>query len=310
MDQLLTDNVWKTVGPIARSCDKRIAALAYVSSSDHLNFKVGDTSVCDASNSAVSCGETSATVLAGFFKKGVHLYSRPGLHAKVVVMGSKALIGSTNLSDSSANHLREAALLTARPTVVSQAKAFVHLVKHEATKIGPRFLARILKIKVVRRQGVRAPRRVRHKQLGSRWWVVRVRELESDRYQDEEKYVAHATPEVRQIAGDDSLEPEWLRFTGTSRFRNEARPGDTVVQLWAGKDGKRITVWPPVALLLRQDRQHWTRFYYDPSEELREMPWSDFEKHLRRLGIRSIGTHSVRELTKRDAALVETIWDR
>ena len=250
-----------------------------------------------------------STVLAGLSKKGVHLYSRAGLHAKVVVMGSKALIGSTNLSDASANRLREAALLTARPTVVSQAKAFVRLVKNEATEIDLKFLARILKIKVVRRQGARAPRRVHQKRLGFQFWVVRVRELHPDRYQDEEQYVAHAIAAVRRIAGDDSIEPEWLRFTGASRFRREARPGDTVVQLWAGRDRKRITVWPPAAILLRQDQRDWARFYYDPNVGLQEMPWSEFEKHLQQLSIKSITKHSVRGLTKRDAALVETIWD-
>jgi hypothetical protein len=310
MDQLLTDNVGRAVGPVARTCEKRIAALAYVSAASHLPFKAGDMLVCDASDSAVSCGETSATALAGLSKKVVHLCSLPGLHAKVVVMGSKALIGSTNLSDSSANRLREAALLTARPSVVSQAKAFVHLVKNEATAIDPRFLARILRIRVVRRQGVRAPRRVHLKQLGSRFWVAWVRELHPDRYQDEEPDVARAIADARRIAGDDSIEPEWLRFTGTSRFRSAARPGDTVVRLWAGRDGRRITVWSPAAILLRRDRRHWTRFYYDPNEDLQGMPWRQFERHLQRLGVKSITKHSVRELTKRDTALVETIWDR
>jgi hypothetical protein len=285
MDQLLTDNIWKAVAPIARACNRRIAAVAYVSAGNHLRFKAGDTLVCDASDSAVACGETSATVLAGLSKKRVHLYSRAGLHAKVVVIGSKALIGSTNLSDASATRLREAALLTARPTVVSQAKVFVHLVKNEAREIDPKFLARILKIKVVRRPGVRAPRRIHQKQLGSRLWVVRVSELHPDRYQDEEQYVARAIADVRRIAGDDSIEPEWLRITGASRFRREAGPGDTVVQLWAGGDGRRITVWPPAALLLRQDQRRWTRFYYDPNEDLEEMPWTQFERHLQRLGI-------------------------
>ena len=310
MDQLLTDNVWKAVRPIARSCERRVAALAYVSAPKHLSFKAGDTLVCDATDTAVSCGETSATLLAGLSKKGVHLYSLPGLHAKVVVMGTRALIGSANLSDSSASRLREAALLTTRATVVSQAKAFVHLVKNQATAIDAKFLARISKIRVVRRPGVRAPRRANQKQLGSRFWVVRVRELEPDRYQNEEPDVARAVADVRRIASDDSIEPEWLRFTGTSRFRREARSGDTVIQLWAGKNGKRVSVWPPAAILLRQDRQHWTRFYYDANGSLEEMPWSQFEKQLRRLGVKSITKHSTRELTTRDAALVETIWDR
>lgn len=309
MDEILTDNVWKQVAPYARSCGRRVAALAYVSTDTHIRFKKGDTLVCDASDAAVKSGETSAPVLSKWFKAGVRIYSRPGLHAKVLVMGTKALVGSANLSQSSATQLREASLLTSRPVVVSQAKAFVHLAKSEATEVDEDFLAHACALKVTKRKARGQPRRKKWKKLGSRFWIVRVYEIESDRYVKEEEYVDQAAVKLREITGDETIEPAWIRWTGNSRFRRDAQAGDTVIELWSTRKGKQITVQPPSAILLRQDRQNWTRFYCDPTGDLPDLSWTEFQRHLRQIGITSITKNSVRELNKKDAALIRTIWD-
>jgi len=309
MDQILTDNIWKQVARHARSCRKRIAALAYISTDQQIKFRKGDILVCDASDTAVKTGETSAAVLAKWYKGGVRIYSRPGLHAKILVMGNNVLIGSANLSQSSVTQLREASLLTSRSVIVSQAKAFVHLAKSEATEVDDEFLANALKIKVTARKSRGLQKRKKQKKFGSRFWIVRVYELNSDRYEDEETYVDKAKDKLREMTGDETIEPSWIRWTGHSRFRKEARAGDTIVELWSTREGKHIMVQPPSAILLRQDRQHWTRFYCDPSEELPELSWTAFQQHLKRLGVTNITRNSVRELSKKDASLVQTIWE-
>jgi len=309
MDQILTGNVWKQVASYARSSRRRLAAVAYVSTDTNLRLKQGDTLVCDASDGAVKSGETSAKVLSRWHKAGVRIFSRPGLHAKVLVMGAKAVVGSANLSEASANQLREASVLTSRAILVSQAKAFVHLAKSEATEVDEEFLAHIHNLKVNRGKPRTLQKRRRQKRLGARFWIVRVHEIDSDRYADEQEYVDQAADELRQITGDDAIEPVWIRWTGNSRFRREARAGDTVVELWSKRNGKHITVQPPSAILLRQDEQKWTRFYCDPRVDLPELSWTEFQKQIRRLGIVSITRNSIRELSKRDAALIETIWD-
>jgi hypothetical protein len=309
MDQILTDNVWKQVAPYARSCRRRLAALAYVSIDTHIRFKRGDMLVCDASDASIKAGETSAAVLSKWHKAGVRIYSRPGLHAKVLVMGTKALVGSANLSQASASRLREASLLTSRAVLVSQAKAFVHFAKSEATEVDDDFLTHARSLKVTRKKSQGPPKRRKQKKLGSRLWIVRVHEIESDRYANEEEYVDRAAEKLRRITGDDTIEPVWIRWTGHSRFRREARAGDTVVELWSAHKGKRIAVQPPSAILLRQDTQKWTRFYCDPTVDRCEVSWTEFQRHLRRLGVGRITRNSVRQLSKRDAALIQTIWD-
>jgi len=221
MDNILTDNIWKQVAPHARSCERRLAALAYVSTDTRITFRKGDLLVCDASDAAVKSGETSASVLSKWQKAGVHIYSRPGLHAKVLVMGTKALVGSANLSESSATQLREASLLTSRVVIVSQAKAFVHLAKSEATEVDDEFLSRARKLKVTKRKPHGPLKRKRQKRLGSRSWIVRVRSLGPDRYKNEEGYVEQATDRLRKDSGDETIEPTWIRWTGTCRFRKQ-----------------------------------------------------------------------------------------
>jgi len=310
MDRILTDNVWKQVASFARSCKRRSAALAYVSTGNYVCFRKGDILVCDASDAAIKSGETSATVLAKYHRRGVELYSRAGLHAKVLVMGSRVLIGSSNLSQSSAQQLREATLLTSRLTVISQAKAFVHLAKNEAEGIDSAFIERILKIRVKRRRPISAPGRRKPKILGSRFWIVRVYPIESDRYQNEEKYIERATEKLREITGNKNIEPDWIRWTGKARFRKDAKAGDTIVQLWSNRNGKQVTVYPPTAILFRQDKDKWTRFYCDPESELPEMAWTVFQKKLRKLGITHVTRNTVRELNKQDASIIETIWEK
>ncbi len=309
MDQVLTDNIWKQITAEAKACKQRVAAIAYVSTDTRVKFKRGDILVCDASDAAIKSGETSARVLAKWHKIGVRIYSRPGLHAKILVMGNKALIGSANLSESSALHLREAALLTNRSEVVSQAKAFIYLVMNEAIEVDSRFIVRAEHIKVSKRKPVSVPARKRHKTLGTKCWIVRVTEMAPSSYEKEIVHIEDAEEQLQDQYDDDLFWLSWIRFTGKSRFRNEARPGDTVIVLSATQSEKRISVSPPSAILLRQDEQHWTRFYHTLPLDQPEISWTAFQRKLKKLGITHITKNSCKELSKKDASLIQTIWE-
>ena len=144
MEQLLTDNVWEQIREFLDPNLRKRAAIAYVSSEKYLSFSRGDVLICDASDQAIGCGETSASVLGHFWEHGAELYSLPNLHAKVVVFGDQeyVLVGSANLSASSAESLRELVLLTDAAQIISQAIAFIHILKRSATPIDDRFISR------------------------------------------------------------------------------------------------------------------------------------------------------------------------
>jgi len=53
----------------------------------------------------------------------------------------------------------------------------------------------------------------------------------------------------------------WIRLTGKSRFRAEARPRDRVVQISTSLSRKRISFLEPCTIVFRQNVERWTRFY-------------------------------------------------
>lgn len=58
-----------------------------------------------------------------YLKAGVRLCSSPGLHAKVFILGNRAVVGSSNMSKSSQQVLREAVVVLDDPSAVKAAAA-------------------------------------------------------------------------------------------------------------------------------------------------------------------------------------------
>jgi len=304
MNEIITNNIWRRVKAIARKSKQCSAAIAYVSTSKYLSFSDGDILVCDASTSAIESGVTSAKALADFHKAGAQIYSCPGLHAKTMVIGRTVIIGSCNLSESSAKVLRECAVLSTDTTLRSQSLAFIHGLMEQSELIDDNFISRILKIPVSKRRNIfRTKRKDIH--FGKRTWIISTAPLNEDNYSDEIPLVAKAEKAVKQKLHKTRADIGWVRWTGKGRFRTHAREGDALVDL--NCIGKRVTVSPPVAILHRHDHGNWTRFYYESPNE--SMGWTSFEKKIKRLGIQHIKKKSTKELTPRDATLVRVAWE-
>jgi phosphatidylserine/phosphatidylglycerophosphate/cardiolipin synthase-like enzyme len=244
MNRLLTDNVWQQFRQANRGYKgHKVAALAYVSTASLLGFRQGDLLICDASDRAIKSGETSASVLSQFHRAGAEIYSCPDLHAKVVVFGRSVLIGSCNLSQSSAENLRELAVVVSDSSTRSQAIAFIHKLAETASPVDSSFLKRIARIPVTRRR--RAHRKRHSIQLGNRTWVIRTHKLDPDRYKAEFPLVKEAEQEVRGKLRKPRADIGWVRWAGKSKFRSLAREGDTIIEMNSLRRGKQITVSAP-----------------------------------------------------------------
>src|SRR5262245_61824327 len=79
----------------------------------------------DASEPTVKSGRTDPKALLKLINRGVRVFTAPNLHAKVVVAGRRAFVGSTNASALSADTLIEAVVSTTEPTAVAEARRFV-----------------------------------------------------------------------------------------------------------------------------------------------------------------------------------------
>lgn len=111
-----------------------LAAIAYVGRAAPavLPLREGDILVCNASDAALADGATSVEALQEFASAGVEIHNWPWLHAKVVVSGRTAWVGSANASQRSKEMLYEAVVRSSDPEVVADASAFVSLVCERA----------------------------------------------------------------------------------------------------------------------------------------------------------------------------------
>ncbi|RVW06285.1 phospholipase D family protein [Rhodococcus spongiicola] len=114
-------NIWDELTPLLKPYSRSItAAVAYVGgeASTVLDLQRGSAIIVDADRRTVRAGSTDPRVLLAWVKAGVKVYSLKGLHAKMILaeaVGTEhdafAVIGSANLSQSSATRLFESVAL-------------------------------------------------------------------------------------------------------------------------------------------------------------------------------------------------------
>src|SRR5687768_9182913 len=117
MLRLLSDDLWSEIEARSRRRGNKLAAIAYVSSDSVIRFGDGDTLVVDASDAASRTGQTTARLLRSAYSRGAEVVNLPGLHAKLLVVGGIAVVGSANLSANS-RRLFEAGVLSDEPRLV------------------------------------------------------------------------------------------------------------------------------------------------------------------------------------------------
>lgn len=125
---LLGPNVWSEITAAARAnAGASQVAVAYFSSEGPrlLPLKAGSILVVDASVDTVSTGGTAPAALRRMLARGVRVFSAQSLHAKVMVFGNRAFIGSANASTNSARYLIEAVANFDEPAMIHAAQTFV-----------------------------------------------------------------------------------------------------------------------------------------------------------------------------------------
>jgi len=314
MQRVLSNDLWKVARRKARDARCRQAAIAYVTQ-DLIGFRNGDILIVNASSPAISSGQTDALLLRRLNRRGVHIYDCAGLHAKVILLDDVAIVGSGNMSSSSANGLIEAGVLTDNHSTVSGVASFIEQLLAQSTELRAKQLTDLCRIKVIRRggwlPGAHRARKPKIRRLGNDTWLVGVRELVKEPPADEEEKIERATRALRSKTGDADLEPDWIRWAGKSRFRQECREGDSVIQIWRTDKSKRpSSVYRRSAVLLKQSTEKWTRFYFKEATDQRaQMPWGKFKKLLKELGYpKRIGATSTVLLDPDLADAIDRKW--
>jgi hypothetical protein len=81
--------------------------------------------VVDASDKIVLNGGTDPKALHILYDKGVRIFSKERLHAKVMVLGKTLFLGSANVSSNSKYSLHEAVIQTASPKIVGESVNYI-----------------------------------------------------------------------------------------------------------------------------------------------------------------------------------------
>ena len=124
----VSSELWRRITAAVRRRQSRChVAIAYFGkgAGKLLPLTRGSTLVVDASDAAVKVGLTDPRELLKLIRRHVAVYSVSNLHAKVVVAGDEAFVGSMNASRRSARELIEAAIHTDHRSVVREARRFV-----------------------------------------------------------------------------------------------------------------------------------------------------------------------------------------
>ena len=314
MQTIVSKDLWVVVRRLAIKADQRKAAISYVTQ-DLIGFRKGDVLIVDASPQAIASGATKAPLLRDLAKKGVVLHDCGNLHAKVLVLGHFAVIGSCNMSHSSADVLVEAAIITDHVSTVSGALSFIQQLMEQSPLLDAGSIDNLCKIKVIRRSGFllnqkRGTCRTQVSELGNRTWLLGVHEMARAPSPSEQVKIDEAAKELKEeLAAPEDL--EWLRWGTKSRFARECKKGDTVIQMWRSSHAKRPSkVYRAVSILLKQETPTWTRFYLQPSPTVEPyLSWGKFQLLLKSLGYsRRVGPSSEHLLDADMADAISRKW--
>lgn len=239
-----------------------------------------------------------AATLRSFFEHGAEIHSFDGLHSKVAVIDNYALIGSANLSENAGVGTCEAALLTDDAQIAALIQGFIESVKNEAVNVSEEFLQKIESLPVVRAPGI--SRRSKKKvDIGtSRVWFIATRQLSDRIATAEESFELEGLEEAEKRLEKDGYSIRSLRWSGKSRFRAEAKPGDLVIESLTEKRGSRkyVQIYKAAPIIHRQDNDKWTRFYIEVSPDEGYYLWKHIKADFDSLGVSNMTPNSTKEL--------------
>ncbi|HTQ39903.1 MAG TPA: phospholipase D-like domain-containing protein [Pirellulales bacterium] len=242
MQKLITGRVWKEITARAKQTKRRsTVAVAYFSSAQLLPLNSGSTLVIDMSERAVRAGQTNPTAVVAMLRKGVNVHSVENLHAKVFVIGSRAIIGSANVSATSANYLIEAAIETNDRKTVKAYREWVNSLTGDRVTL--RQAIRLQKLYVPPRGFNRRKKRngkltPQHSPL---WTVVtRFGNWNEEEQEAEQIGTPKARKQLRSSRYYDVYNFSWLG----SAFAKTAKRNDLVIEK-VEQSARNIRIFPP-----------------------------------------------------------------
>jgi len=311
MEQFLTGDIWKKVNKLLTKRQKKIACIAYVTS-DKLKLTKGDTLICDASTFSIRFGETSAKTIEIYFNRGVNIYSNQQLHSKILLTDNFLVIGSANLSKSSAERLTESSVITKSDILISQAKAFCHNLTEESTLLNRKDIQSLLKIEVVKRPSKpMASSKIREKKFGNKYWFVSASPLKERDYDKIKDNIEEATTSISKTTKIDEDDIGYLIWRAKTEFSETAKEGDQIVLRFINSDKTRTYIYPPSTILKKEVLDGITYFYHDDrGSEESKVSWTKFQAYLKTIDLEKNITTRSKTILENDIKKLKPLWKK
>ena len=219
-----------------------------------LKWRAGTRLVVDASTRTVRAGQCHPETLLRLLKRGVRVFSVSNLHAKVFVLGSRAYIGSANVSSSSEGQLLEAVVETSDKKLIAQARRFVKSLCLE--ELSPASLADLQKIYrpplIHNRTNTVKSKRARRRAVTALLHLVQLKLMEWPEGEEAIQESGYETAKARK-----EHKTGWVVQTYRVSGRARVKRGELVVQVL--DEGGRERLIEPPGKVLNVVRRHNSR---------------------------------------------------
>jgi len=284
--QIVRGDVWndRSVIESAQKARSRMFCVAYVTQARDNLFLPGDVLVCDASHKAVSCGETDPNFLLQLLRKGVAIYSCEGLHAKCAVFDSVVLLGSANMSESSASRLVELAVLQRDSELAMKVQAFIGGLSNSAEKLSEKELKRLCKSWNPHNapwQSHISKRKIEHSRSNPSNHVVTVWERSGTLRALSEVEVEETEDKASKILEEKGFSTMGRRhgwyYTSEEWGSRKPKAGDTIIIVHynPGKNSRATVYGPASVVMVDKKRKVHMVHYLAPDEGI---PYGKFKK--------------------------------
>src|SRR5579885_3035337 len=245
---LFNQELWREIQKQVDAGRRVRAAIAYFGSDGAklLPLKKGDSLVVDLTMGAVRQGVTNPSEIRTLVRRGVNVFSRGSLHAKLLLVDKTLIAGSANVSQNSKQTLDEAGLVTSDAAAVRRASGFFDKLCTEP--VGREYLKRCIaeyrppkfKPAVEHRQArVKPSRRIVEAKL---WFVGGLVALNL-RDEDLKSIERVERRFEKQLSRPEQTEVSWIRYSRSPAFLQKVRIGDWIVDCM--KDRRARYVGPP-----------------------------------------------------------------
>ncbi len=301
-------NIWPVIFKLSEIGSAAKVAVAYIGkgASNKLMLKAGDTLVTCMSLQSLQSGQVDPYEVEKFIKRGVKVFSKSCLHAKVYVLGDKVVTCSANLSSSSEKNLIESGILTDDKKSVLAARKFID--SNSETIVDEPYLI-WAKRNFVSSHGRNGTRSDTPTENAQRFWLMSTEDAYLPDEALNELSEANSTYQSK-IPNKRKFFIDYLQVTPGSNMAINAKEGDKLIEIYSANGKLRVHV--PKMILSNTTLYSYHKPVIRIAEPVKEnsFTWQSFKSHLTKSAITTIGKVTEREIKGKTLVAIQTFFSR